>query len=211
MGHKVISKIVTMTKRSPLALAVLALLMEAPMHPYRMQQLITLHGKDKVVNVSQRASLYSTIARLTRDGLIRVAETERDGSRPERSVYEISDAGRVTAHDWLTDMLSVPKRGFPEFPAALAHAPVLEPEELALLLRIRREAVVAEVAALQEEIASVEGFLPRVVLLDAELIVRTRTTEREFLDDVLAGLDSGAMTWSRESLAALAKANEPQP
>ncbi|AIY01793.1 hypothetical protein ART_2194 [Arthrobacter sp. PAMC 25486] len=200
-----------MTKRSPLALAVLALLMEMPMHPYRMQQLITLRGQDKVVNVSQRASLYSTIERLTRDGLIRVAEVERDGSRPERSVYEISDAGRDTAHSWLTNMLSVPKRGFPEFHAALAHAPVLEPGELAGLLHTRRTAVAAEVAQLQAEMASVAGFLPRVVLLDAELIVRTRTTELEFLDDVLAGLGSGTMTWSRDSLAELAQANEPHP
>lgn len=198
-----------MTKRSSLALAVLALLMETPMHPYRMQQLITARGMDKVVNVSQRASLYSTIDRLTRDGLIRVAEVERYGSRPERSVYEISDAGRVTARAWLADMLSVPKRAFPEFHAALAHVPVLEPDELAGLLRTRRDAVAVEVAELQEEMAVVAGFLPRVVLLDAELMVRTRTTELEFVDEVLASLGSGTMTWSRESLAALSPANEP--
>lgn len=200
-----------MTKRSPLALAVLALLMEMPMHPYRMAQLITLRGQSKVINVSQRASLYRTIERLTRDGLIRVAEIERDGSRPERSVYEISDAGRVTAHSWLTDMLSVPRRGFPEFPAALAHAPVLEPGELAGLLHTRRTAVAAEVAELHADMASVAGYLPRVVLLDAELVLRTRTAELEFLDDALAGLDSGTMTWSKDSLAELSMANEPQP
>lgn len=200
-----------MTKRSPLALAVLTLLLEAPMHPYRMQQLITLRGKDRVVNVSQRASLYSTIDRLTRDGLIRVAEVERDGSRPERSVYEISDAGRAAAHSWLAEMLSVPKHGFPEFHAAMAHVPVLEPNELAGLLRTRRHALAAEISELQDELAGVEGFLPRVVLLDAELVVRTRATELEFVDDILAELDSGAMTWSRESLAELSKANEPHP
>lgn len=200
-----------MTKRSPLALAVLALLLEEPMHPYRMQQLITLRGKDRVVNVSQRASLYSTIERLTRDGLIRVAEVERDGSRPERSVYEISDAGRAAAHGWLTEMLSVPRHGFPEFHAALAHVPVLEPVELAQLLRTRRAALAAELSELEGELAGIAGFLPRVVLLDAELIVRTRVTELAFLDDVLAELDSGAMTWSQESLAELSKANEPHP
>lgn len=196
-----------MTKRSPLALAVLALLLEAPMHPYRMQQLITLRGKDKVVNVHQRASLYSTIDRLTREGLIRVAEVERHGARPERSVYEISDAGRATAHSWLTDMLSIPKYGFPEFHAALAHAPVLEPSELAGLLRSRRDAVAAEVSTLQQEMAAVSDCLPRIVLLDAELIIRTRETELDFLEGVLTELDSGAMTWSRESLTELAAAS----
>ena len=57
-------------KRSPLALAVLALLIEAPMHPYRMQQLIRSRGKDQVINVRQRGSLYQTIDRLEREELI---------------------------------------------------------------------------------------------------------------------------------------------
>ncbi|PYI67964.1 PadR family transcriptional regulator [Arthrobacter livingstonensis] len=192
-------------------MAVLALLEEAPMHPYRMQQLITLRGKDKVINVGQRASLYTTIDRLSRDGQIRVSEVERDGQRPERSVYEITDAGRATAHGWLTDMLSVPKRGFPDFHAALAHAPMLTQEALTALLRSRRDLVAAEVAELREEITRVSAFLPRVVLLDSELMCRTRATELDFLDDVLSELESGAMTWSRESLAALSQTNEPHP
>ncbi|MDJ0312857.1 PadR family transcriptional regulator [Arthrobacter sp. H35-D1] len=193
-----------MTKRSPLALAVLALLEEAPMHPYRIQQLIALRGKDKVINVSQRASLYSTVDRLARDGLIRVLETERDGQRPERSIYEISDAGRVTARGWLREMLSVPKNGFPDFHAALAHAPMLEPAELAALLRTRCDTVACEVAELEKELELASAYLPRVVLLDAELIARTRSIELGFLRDALAGLDSGGMTWTRQSLAALA-------
>lgn len=198
-----------MTKRSSLALAVLALLEEAPMHPYRMQQLITLHGKDKVINVSQRASLYSTIERLSRDGMIRVAEVERDGARPERSVYEITDAGRATADGWLTNMLSVPKRGFPDFYAALAHAPILTPEKLQELMASRRELVAAEVAGLRDEITHGSTFLPQILMLDAELMCRTRTTELDFIDHVLAALETGTMTWTRESLAALTRANEP--
>ncbi|MBN9135172.1 MAG: helix-turn-helix transcriptional regulator, partial [Phyllobacterium sp.] len=57
-------------KRSPIALAILAMLYEAPMHPYRMQQLIKERGKDEVINVTQRASLYQTVNRLEREGLI---------------------------------------------------------------------------------------------------------------------------------------------
>jgi len=197
-------------KRSPLALAVLTLLDEAPMHPYRMQQLITLRGKDQVVNVSQRASLYTTIDRLSREGLVRVTETERDGQRPERSIYEITDEGRAAAREWMADMLSAPKRDYPEFPAALAHVPLLEPAEAAHLLRIRRDHITAEVGEIRAELAAVAGFLPRVVLLDTELRLRTRSAELDFLDDVLADLDSGGMTWSRESLALLSKTHEPK-
>lgn len=50
-----------MIRRSTLALVVLALLFEAPMHPYRMPQLIKKRGKDRVIFVGQRASPYKTI------------------------------------------------------------------------------------------------------------------------------------------------------
>jgi DNA-binding PadR family transcriptional regulator len=46
-----------------LALAVLSMLTEEPMHAYRMQRLIKDRRKDDVVNVSQRNSVYQTIQR----------------------------------------------------------------------------------------------------------------------------------------------------
>ena len=46
---------------SPLALTVLALLHYQPLHPYGIQRLIKQWGKDQVVNVEQRTSLYRTI------------------------------------------------------------------------------------------------------------------------------------------------------
>src|SRR5690606_27254117 len=103
-----ISKIKTMARtfqRSPLALAILVLLAEKPMHPYRMQQLIKERGKDLVINVQRRASLYQTIQRLLRNGLIAVKETSREENRPERTVYELTEKGLQTAREWLRDML----------------------------------------------------------------------------------------------------------
>jgi DNA-binding PadR family transcriptional regulator len=69
-------------------MVVLALLEEGPMHVYRMHELIKTRGKDTVVNVAQRNSVYQTIARLVRNGLVRLRETSRDEGRPERAVYE---------------------------------------------------------------------------------------------------------------------------
>ena len=80
---------------SPLALAVLGLLVVGPLHPYGMQRLIKQWGKDEVVNVGQRANLYKTIRRLQDAGLIAVLQTERDQRYPERTVYELTDAGRT--------------------------------------------------------------------------------------------------------------------
>src|SRR5437763_1719164 len=81
-------------RSSPLALTVLALLHYQPLHPYGIQRLIKQWGKDQVVNVEQRTSLYRTIERLLAAGLIAVRETGRDPRYPERTVYEVTEAGR---------------------------------------------------------------------------------------------------------------------
>src|SRR5579859_3750231 len=89
------------TKRSPLALAVLALLAYKPLHPYGVQRLLKEWGKENVVNVGQRAGLYKTMERLHATGLIAVRETGRDQQYPERTVYELTDAGREAVHTWI--------------------------------------------------------------------------------------------------------------
>ena len=63
------------------------------MHVYRMQKLFEAQGKDRVVNLRARASLYQTIERLVRHGLVEVAETIACEGYPDRVVYAITDAG----------------------------------------------------------------------------------------------------------------------
>ncbi|HET6871119.1 MAG TPA: PadR family transcriptional regulator, partial [Solirubrobacteraceae bacterium] len=91
---------------SPLGLIVLWQLWGEPMHVYRMQKLFEAEGKDRIVNVRSRASLYQTIDRLQRLGLVDVSETIRQEGYPDRVVYAITDAGREVAREWLREMLS---------------------------------------------------------------------------------------------------------
>ena len=131
----------TTLNSSPLALTVLALLQYKPLHPYGIQRLIKQWGKDQVVNVGQRASLYRTIERLLAAGLVDVRETERGQLYPERTVYEITDAGREVAHEWIDEMLAVPKREFPQFPAALSHLLMLTKPQIRDALQRRLDAL----------------------------------------------------------------------
>src|SRR5260370_25645720 len=116
-------------RSSPLAVTVLMMLIAGPIHPYEMQRRIKLWGKDQVVNVAQRASLYKTIGRLTQAGLIAVRQTERDQRFPERTVYELTDEGLRTGRTWLVEMLASPRNEFPRFPAALSFIILLVPEQ----------------------------------------------------------------------------------
>ena len=191
-------------RRSPLALAILVLLYETPMHPYQMQQLIKERAKDEVINVRQRASLYQTIARLLRDGLIAVQGTARSANRPERTIYRLTEAGRAAAFSWLCSMLATPAREFPEFPAAVSFLAMLPPEEALVQLETRAGALAAEVAGIAARLEDETARLPRVVLLEEDYRRALRQAELAWVQGVVADLRSGALHWDLDALRDLA-------
>jgi DNA-binding PadR family transcriptional regulator len=196
-------------RSSPLALTVLALLHYKPLHPYGIQRLIKDWGKEQVVNVGQRASLYRTIERLLEAGLVAVRETERDQQYPERTVYEVTEAGRAAARSWLDEMLAVPKAEFPQFPAALSHALMLAPRELLDALERRLTSVGATLKALDAGLAAESGSgLPRIASLESEYLRAVTAAEATWLRAVIADLREGRLRWSAEDLTAFAAQQE---
>jgi len=197
-------------RSSPLALAVLSLLHAAPLHPYAMQRLLKEWGKDNVINVGQRANLYKTIKRLLQAGLIAVRQTERDQQYPERTVYELTEAGRLAAHNWLTDMVVRPRNEFPQFPAALSFLMMLMPDEARAALEQRASTLRGQLSATVANLANLEPSLPRVTLMDDEYVQAMISAELTWIDGVVADLDSGALSWSYEQLGDLAAQMAPQ-
>lgn len=186
---------------SPLGLTVLCLLQAEPLHPYGMQRLIKTWGKDQVVNVGQRANLYKTIRRLDEAGLIAVRHTEREQQYPERTVYEITDEGRQVAQRWLSDMLTVPRNEFPEFPAALSFGMLLGPAGLQDALEQRATRVREQIGRLDGDLEKY-AQLPRITQLESEYQLAALAAEAAWLDAVVEELRSGALTWSREMFEA---------
>src|SRR5215472_2431613 len=195
-------------RSSPLALAVLSLLHAAPLHPYGIQRLLKQWGKDHVINVGQRANLYKTIRRLDQAGLIAVRQTERDQQYPERTVYELTEAGRQATQAWLSEMLARPRNEFPQFPAALSFVMLLSPPDAAVVLDRRAAAIRGELTSLEATLAEV-AFLPRIVLMDDEYQRAMYVAELAWLDSLTAELRSGSLTWSDEDFAGLAGNIQP--
>jgi DNA-binding PadR family transcriptional regulator len=185
-------------QRSPLALAILTLLFEAPMHPYRMQRLIKERGKDQVINVQRRASLYQTINQLLKAGLIAVRQTSRDEQFPERTIYELTADGRRTATEWLREMLSTPAQEFPEFPAAVSLLPLLPPEDAAHQLELREARLAEQITAIDDAVQKYAQGLPRLFLLEEEYMRAVLDTELTWVRSVIADLKSGEITWNTE-------------
>jgi DNA-binding PadR family transcriptional regulator len=198
----------TEVRPSPLALAVLSLLHAAPLHPYAMQRLLKEWGKDAVVNVGQRANLYKTIRRLLEAGLIAVRQTERDQQYPERTVYELTEAGSRVTVEWLTEMLALPRSEFPQFPAALSFMMLLPPAEAAVVLAQRAAALQAQLESIDASLRSISE-LPRAVGMDDEYQRAIVAAELAWISGVVADLNSGALTWSKEQLEPFAQASLP--
>jgi DNA-binding PadR family transcriptional regulator len=183
---------------SPLALTVLSLLVAAPLHPYGIQRLLKVRGKDRVVNVGNRANLYKTIKRLHEAGLIAVRQTERDQLYPERTVYELTEEGRREGIEWLTGMLSTPRSEFPEFPPALSFAMLLGPEGALAALEGRAERLHENLTRLESDLDGFSATLPRVTLLDDEYLRAVTAAELSWVRGVVSDLRTGALTWDED-------------
>ncbi|GAA5166755.1 PadR family transcriptional regulator [Pseudonocardia eucalypti] len=177
------------------------MLLEAPAHAYRIQQLIKERHKDEVVNVAQRNSVYQAIDRLRRAELITVRDTEREGARPERTVYEITEAGEEAVLAWLRDRLATPAREFPAFPAALAFLPLLSQADVIDRLAERERELAGAVHGKGAQLAG-PGLPPRLFLVEGEYQLRMLAAELDWVRELLADLRSGALSWDAEALRA---------
>jgi DNA-binding PadR family transcriptional regulator len=176
---------------NPLALAVLALLFERPMHPYEMGVILRQRHKEESIKL-RYGSLYTVIDLLLRRGFIAARETERDGKRPERTVYEITAAGRDELHSWMTDLIAAPVKEYPQFEAALCLLPVLPPDEALVLLRQRLERIDQSVAAHGAQIEEASRInLPPLFLVETEYRLAQLKAEQHFVADLVRRIEKG--------------------
>jgi DNA-binding PadR family transcriptional regulator len=166
---------------NPLALAVLSLLAEKPMHPYEMSSTMRERVKEQSIKLNY-GSLYSVVDSLVRRGLIEVVETVREGRRPERTVYAITDSGRTEMYDWLSELLAMPVKEYLQFEAALSLVAVLSPDEAVRLLEIRLNRLNGEILAGEGYFAkAAEQGMPYLWLIEADYMHVLMRAERDFI------------------------------
>ena len=190
---------------NPLALAVLACLVERPMHPYEISTTLRTRGKERSIKLNY-GSLYSVVGSLQKHGLIAAQETAREGRRPERTVYAVTDAGRAEFEDWLAELLSTPSQEPSTLEAALSLAAGLPPDEVARLLHERCQRLEVDVAGLQAAVDVSRGQgLPDLFLVETLFTIAMRTAELDFVRGLSADIRSGAFPRRR------AVAQDPRP
>ena len=166
-----------------LALAVLGTVVQRPMHPYEMASFIRARGKDDDMDVKW-GSLYTVVRNLTKHGFLEVVESQREGARPERTIYRLTEAGLAELRDWTNELVATLAPEHPHFTAGLSMLPALEPAEAAAALRTRvthlERAVAAQRAALETY-----ADVPRLFMVESEYELAMREAELAWVRGLL--------------------------
>jgi DNA-binding PadR family transcriptional regulator len=191
--------------RNLLGLAVLATVVERPMHPYEIATVIRQRGKDRDMGLKW-GSLYTVVRNLHRHGFIAVAGNVRDGARPERTVYRITDEGRRELQDWVRELIAVPVHEPPRFEAGLSVWATLDPDEVTTLLRQRLARLDEENAGQRAALEEHRRQVPRMFLVEAEYDLALREADAEFtralLDELTRGTFPDLQQWRDQHAAA---------
>ncbi|MEV7342363.1 PadR family transcriptional regulator [Streptomyces sp. NPDC093544] len=183
---------------NPLALAVMTTLWQKPMHPYEIAQTLRRQGKDTSTKINY-GSLYTVVQNLEKHGFVEVTDVERQGNRPERTVYGITDSGRVEMTEWLSDLMAVPAREYPIFETALSLMGALHPDEVTRLLEGRLNSLEVQAASGRGALEKLYETLPRIFLVETEYqlhMVRAQAEwVRGFLKEIKGGALPGVQAW----------------
>lgn len=187
-------------------IAVLATLREAPMHPYQMRRLLHDRHKEEILAL-RRGSLYHAIGRLERDLLIEAISTTRDGRRPERTTYRITEAGREALMRVLRKIVSTPRRESSEFMAAMAYLIHLTPEEAISHLEERRRQLDTEIEQTTGTLNTVSAWVARINLIESEYLLAMLRAERDWIVALTRDLREGRLSWDLEQIYSQIKAS----
>jgi DNA-binding PadR family transcriptional regulator len=185
---------------SPLALSVLELLHERPMHPYELAATMRSRHYDEFVRLNF-GSLYHTVEVLERDGWIVPAEREKEGRRPERTIYRLTESGRGVLLSAIADIVAQPRREYQHFSAGLMFMHHLKAEDAARLLELRAQSlheVVTKLSRLLDELSSTHG---RLALIELEHKIALIEAERAWVRKVAKEIAAGKLEW-RPGIAA---------
>jgi DNA-binding PadR family transcriptional regulator len=176
-------------RSNPLALAVLVLLFERPMHPYEMATTLKQRHKHDSIKI-RFGSLYTVIDALVADGLIAPRETVRQGRRPKRTVYELTPAGQAEMRDWLRALIGEPVKEYTHFEAGLCLLAALPPGEAIELLKRRQGKLEEDHRALRAGLDGVLAMgLPPLLVVEVEYRLCRMEAERRFVETLLRRIE----------------------
>jgi DNA-binding PadR family transcriptional regulator len=177
-----------------MALAVLATVVQRPMHRYEMASLMRARGKDRDMDIKW-GSLYTVVASLEKNRLLEAIEVTRQGARPERTVYQITDAGRDELVGWTRELIAEPEAEHTRFIAGLSVLAVLTPRDVMDLLRRRLGRLTETIDALTAQLRQASSDVPRLFLIEDEYRIAMTQAETDWTRSLLDELSAGTFPY----------------
>jgi DNA-binding PadR family transcriptional regulator len=184
----------------------LSLLSTRAMHGYELRQVMEARHMHRWANI-QYGSIYRGLQQMTREGLLMEDGEEREGNRPPRTVFKITEKGKEELKNLLRQVWKEPALLADPVDLALSLVMHLPKEEIIDLLQQRLEVIRAIETHVQELQANFprkehqpphgvcrmidDVFLHRQYILDAE---------RRWTAHVLQQMESGAYDLSPQEL-----------
>jgi DNA-binding PadR family transcriptional regulator len=186
------------TNRDLASLSVLALLSQGPRHPYQMHRFMLDTHKDFVTGLPR--SIYHAVEGLVAEGFIAAEQSVRDGARPERTVYALTDEGRAELATRLRRMLEHVDPDATVLHAAISFVGCLAPHDVDLSMRARAATLQGSIVRIDAARSGLmEAGLPRLLLLELEWDRARTAAEFAWVNGLLDELQSGALSWSPAS------------
>ncbi len=180
---------------TPLAMAALGLLVERPMHPYEMYQLLMHRHEDRLLKV-RPGTLYHAVGRLAEAGLVEATGTDRDGNRPERTTYAILPDGRARLTFDVCALLAQPAKEYPRFPQGLSEAHNLPGGQVVELLEQRVAALEGDIAALEADAKlALQRQVPRQYWIDVGYQQHQLRAELAWVKQLCKEIQDGSLPW----------------
>ena len=184
-----------MADLTPLAIAVLALLRERPMHAYEMYQLLISRQNHRLVKV-RPGSLYHTVERLARHEYVRATGTERAGNRPERTTYEITPSGGDALTERVESGIEKFVYEYPLFPVMLSEAHNLDADDAVLRFRRRIEDLDHWLTDVDRAVAGARATeVPEPYWMAADYVREQVVAERAWLTKTIERIESKDLEW----------------
>lgn len=180
---------------SPLALSILELLNERPMHPYELAATMRERHHDEFIRLNF-GSLYHTVDSLERYGWVVPAEKEKEGNRPERTIYRLTDSGRKVLLQVVSEIIAQPRREYPHFAAGLMFMHQLDAATAAHVLEQRAEAlqeVITKLSHILDEVLA--GGHTRLALIELEHKIAMIGAERDWVRKIANEINEGKLEW----------------
>jgi DNA-binding PadR family transcriptional regulator len=154
------------------------------MHGHQIRRAAQLDHLDLWTDVKP-GSLYGALQRMAAEGLVRPVRSEREGGRPQRTVYEITEEGRHELEIHRAAALRDAALAPDPIDLALVEAQGMSAETVAAALRVRRDSLAHQQQSMLHLRAGADPYLTAVERMIFEHGLRRLRLELDWHDELI--------------------------